>query len=137
MAGPTTEVLNDDLKGLREDLHKVQTEIMNDVHKVAIEVAKLSAVFNFAKWLIGLTLSACISGIVFGIWWAATLSANVKILESNTTDRLTKLEESVGKSNDRLAKLEESVGKSNDRLAKLEESVGKIVEYTKPKAKAD
>ena len=62
MPGPTTEVLSDDL------------------HKLTVEVAKLSAEFGLAKWLLGLALVATLSGIGGGIWWAATITAEVKNL---------------------------------------------------------
>jgi len=67
MPGPTTEILNDDLK-----------EVRGDLHKLTVEVAKLSAEFGLAKWLLGLTLVATLSGIGGGIWWAATLTAEVR-----------------------------------------------------------
>ena len=47
---------------------------------MTVEVAKLSAEFGLAKWLLGLTLVATLSAIGGGIWWAATLTAEVKHL---------------------------------------------------------
>ena len=74
MPGPTTETLADDLK-----------EVRSDLHKLAVEVAKLSAEFGLAKWLLGLTLAATLTAIGGGIWWAATLTAEVRHLAGAVT----------------------------------------------------
>ena len=111
--------------------------------------------FSFAKWLLGLLLVATVSGISSGIWWAATLNANMKNLEITTNDHFGRLDTSVknletsvkgleASTNERLNSLEVSVknleASTNERFNRLESSVknldasiGKLLEQTKPK----
>jgi hypothetical protein len=38
MPGPTTEVLNEDLKAVRDDIHKLEVSIRDDFHKLEVSV---------------------------------------------------------------------------------------------------
>jgi len=76
MPGPTTEVLNDDMRQIRGSLDALKGE----VHQLDVGLARLQTEFGLAKWLLGLTLVATLSGIGTGIWWAATLTAEVQHL---------------------------------------------------------
>lgn len=83
MPGPTTEVLNDDIKDLKGDVREIRgglDALKGEVHQLDVSVARLQTEFGLAKWLLGLTLVATVSGIGAGIWWAATLSAEVRHL---------------------------------------------------------
>ncbi len=83
MPGPTTEVLNDDIRELKGDLRDIRSNLdvlKADVHRIDVGLAELRAEFRFAKWLLGLLLALTISGIGGGIWQAATLTAEVKHL---------------------------------------------------------
>jgi hypothetical protein len=82
MPGPTTEVLNDDLK-----------ELKAEVHKIDVDLAKLGAEFGVFKWLIGLTLMATLSGIGLSIWWAATINTKA----AATDARLERIEATIGR----------------------------------------
>jgi hypothetical protein len=97
MPGPTTEVLNDDVKELKADIREIRghlDSLKDDVHQVDLGLARLQTEFGLAKWLLGLTLVATASGIGTGIWWAATINASVLNMEK----RFSKVEESIAKS---------------------------------------
>jgi hypothetical protein len=69
MPGPTTEALNDDVKELRDDLHRIDvglTEILTEL-KVLVGVA---------TWGIGIIATTLIGGV----WWASATNSEVKHL---------------------------------------------------------
>jgi hypothetical protein len=89
--GPTTEVLSDDLEELKAELHadvrdirvnldSVKDSLKAEIHAVDVRLARLSAEFGLAKWLLGATLVATLSQIGAGIWWGATVTAEVRHL---------------------------------------------------------
>ena len=71
MAVPT-EVLNDDVKALREDLHQVELSLTKSIESVRHDVGKLQAEFGLAKWLLGLILVTTMTATGSGIWWASS-----------------------------------------------------------------
>jgi hypothetical protein len=87
MPGPTTEAVNDDVKALREDLHQVELSLTKSIEAVRHDVGRLQAEFGLAKWLLGLSLVATVSGIGAGVWWAATLTAEVRHLAAVNATR--------------------------------------------------
>ncbi len=89
MPGPTTELLNDDLKLVRSDLK----DLTKDVQRIEIGLARVETEFGFAKWLLGLLLLATITGIGSGIWWASAINNRVGHLET----RFDRLEASIAK----------------------------------------
>jgi hypothetical protein len=96
MPGPTTEILNDDLKGLRDDLHKVEL----DVRELSTQVRGLLTSIKLLAVLAVSTLAA-------SIWWGATLTADVRSLSvkvgekaRDTDARIDKLEASILKALD-------------------------------------
>jgi hypothetical protein len=104
MAGPTTEAVNEDVKILREDLHrieislsdrigKVEVSLREDIHTVAREVAELRGEFKIVKLIIAATLGTVIAGMATTVWTVATISANAK---SNDT-RLDRIETAISK----------------------------------------
>jgi hypothetical protein len=100
MPGPTTEVLNEDMRllridvtelkrelhqvevDLRTEIHKVEAELKADIQEVKIGLARLQTEVGLARWLIGLTLLATLSGIGSGIWWAATVTSELRTISS-------------------------------------------------------
>jgi hypothetical protein len=121
MPGPTAEVLNEEVKGLRDDLHKVEGSLRQDIHQLDIRVAKLSTEFGVVKWVVGATLVATLSGIGSGIWWAATVTADVKNLGSKIDERFKVVDERF---------------KTIDaRFDRLEASIAKVIEQTRPASK--
>ena len=101
MPGPTPKLLDSDVRELREA-----------IHDITVEVEKLTAGFRTIKWLVGLTLVASLSGICGGIWWAATINANLRTLEV----RLDKFEDKV---ESRFGKLEAKMDAYFDKLEAL------------------
>ena len=81
MPGATTEVLSDDLKEVRSDLHKVEVNLAAEIHKVDNAVGKLGAEFSVFKWLLGATLATTLSGVVGSAYWAGSLASRVTALE--------------------------------------------------------
>ena len=130
MSGPTTEVLNDDLKEIRGDLRKVECSLFAEIHQVEdslgmkihqVEaeihrvdntVAKLGAEFAGFKWLLGVTLATTLLGIVGAAFWTGTL-----------TSRVASLEGRVGKIDARLDKIDTRLDGVDGRLGRIEASV--------------
>lgn len=120
MPGPTTEVLNDDFKTLRSDLHRLEVSLSADLHQVDSRVVKLGAEVGLFKWLLGLTLVTALSGVGAGIWWAAKTDTRVGALEN----RLGRIEEKVDRIDSRLDRVEASVGRIEAALGRLAPKVG-------------
>ncbi len=108
MPGPTTEVLNDDLKDLRTDLHRVETSL-------ATAVAKLAAEFGLFKWLVSAALVASVSGVVSSAYWAGALAT-----------RVTALEGRADKVDGRLDRIEAGLAGITSRLDRIEVSIAKV-----------
>ena len=98
MPGPTTEVLNDDLKGLRDDFHKLALEIREanhqialkaaqDTHKVELDVREVSTQVKGLLGAIRLLTVLTITSIAGSIWWGATLTADLKHVEIRADER--------------------------------------------------
>jgi hypothetical protein len=88
MPGPTTEVLNEDVRELKGELRDIRNDLnvlKADVHRIDVGLAELRAEFKFAKWLIGILLAMTVSGIGAGIWQTATLTSEVKHLTTTLT----------------------------------------------------
>jgi hypothetical protein len=103
MPGPTTEVLNDDIKELRDDLHKVETSLRDEIHRVEISLrgdlnrvetslttglaelrAEVRVSLGVVKWvgafIVTTVLTGGISAAIAGVWWASNITAEVKHL---------------------------------------------------------
>ncbi len=78
MPGPATETLNDDLKQLKDDVHRL------DVGLAEIRT-ELRLLVGLAKLVIGLVVGlgggAFVSSAVAGIWWASSITSDVRHLE--------------------------------------------------------
>ena len=82
MPGVPTEVLNDDIK-----------ELKADIHGVAVGLAELRAEFRtaiaVAKWVVTalVTLAAVTAtGIISGVWWASGISSDVRSLQGQVSE---------------------------------------------------
>jgi hypothetical protein len=96
MPGPT-EVLTDDVKGLRDDLHKVEL----DVREVSTQVRGLLTAIKLLAVLAVSTLGA-------SIWWGATLTADMRHLSSKIDERSSAIDS-------RIDKLEAAIVKALDQ----------------------
>ena len=112
MPGPTTEVLNDDLKELRSDLHRVETAL-------STAVAKLAAEFGLFKWLVSAALVASVSGVISSAYWAGSLAS-----------RVTAIEGRADKADGRLDRIESSLSGITSRLERIEASITKAIGRT-------
>jgi len=101
MAGPTTEVYLEDLKGLRAE-----------VHSIRVSLAGLRAEVGLAKWLFGIVAGAMLASIAAGIWWAATMSADARNLDAR-----------LGKVESKLEGVDARLDKVDARLDKLQSSI--------------
>lgn len=115
MPGPTTEVLGDDRKDVRTDLHKVEMALTAEIHKVDNSVAKLGAEFAALKWLLGATLATTLSGIIGSAYWAGSLAS-----------RVTGVESRLDKSDGRLDRIDGRLDQMNDRFGKLDGRLERI-----------
>jgi len=116
MPGPTTEVLSDDLKEVRSDLHKVEVALAAEIHKVDNSVTKLGAEFAVFKWLLGATLATTLAGVVSSAYWAGSLAS-----------RVTSLEARVDKVDSRLDRINGHLEQIESRLDRIEASITKAI----------
>ncbi len=119
MPGPTTEVLNDDLKELRSDLHKVEISLLDRMSQIETTLAKLAGEFGLFKWLVGASLVASVSGIVSSSYWAGSVAS-----------RVTALEGRADKTDARLDRIEVGIAGVNSRLDRIEVSIAKVASRT-------
>jgi hypothetical protein len=92
MAGPT-DLLNDDVKELKSDLRDVRSNIdviRADVHRIDIAVAELRSdvqtIKGIGKWAATLLVGSVLASGGTVVWWAATVSADVKHLAAEVGD---------------------------------------------------
>lgn len=125
MPGPSTESINDDVKVLREDLHKVETSLQDvihkseaylkeSIHKVELDVRELSVQVRGLLASIRLLAVLTVSGLAWAIWSGATLTADVKNLGGRMDDRFKALDV---------------------RLERIESAIVRPIETPKPSAK--
>ena len=104
MPGPTTEVLNEDVRelktdireirsdlgALRNEVHGIASSLTDEIHGVALQVAQLSAEFrvalNLAKWAGTIFVGVLLSGGVSANWWASAITTDVKRLSSEVAE---------------------------------------------------
>jgi prefoldin subunit 5 len=138
MPGPTTEVLNEDLK-----------ELKGDLHQVAVKLADLSAE---VRMTIGLARWAGVFLVTYGaagICWAASLSSDVRVLAGRADkletrmekveiavvrleSRMDELDARMDKLESRMDKLDTRMDKLESRFDKFESLLTKLVEQTRP-----
>ena len=123
MPGPTTEVLNDDLKALRSDLHQAEKTLAADLHRfettLSTAVGSLAAEFKLFKWLVGAALMASVSGVISSAYWAGSLATRVSALETRAD-----------KVDGRLDRIETGIAGLNSRLDRIEASLAKVASRT-------
>jgi hypothetical protein len=89
-----TEVLDGDIKTLREDLHKLDVavaELRQEV-KDAIGIGKWVATL-----VVGLLITGGIGSVVTSVWWASAINTRMSTLEASTASRFDKLEASIAR----------------------------------------
>lgn len=122
MAGPTTEVLNEDIKELKTEIKEFKSDVRHDLdllredfHKVALGVAELRGelrvTLGVARWAGALLVTTLLTSGIAGIWWASGINTKVDGLGARI------LEES------------EAI---NARISNLEASMNKVLEQTRP-----
>jgi DNA repair exonuclease SbcCD ATPase subunit len=124
MPGPTTESVNEDVKDLREDLHKVDVSLRESIHraelsltsaigKVETEVRVTSnQVRGIITWTRVLAVFVLMS-IGSAIYWGATQAADLR----NLSD---KMDEKFKETNERFNKIDERFNKLEERFDRLE-----------------
>jgi len=127
MAGPTTEVLNEDIKDLKFEIREIKSEIkeQNDeirrdfkmlreeFHQVALGLAELrgeaKVYLGVAKWAGAFIVTTVLTSGVAGIWWASNINAKVDGLEARTEERFKAIDT-------RFDRLEASIRKVLDQV---------------------
>jgi chromosome segregation ATPase len=136
MPGLPTEILNEDIKELRADFREMRNtmdSLRKDLHGVSNGLTEVKTEFRFAKWILGFLLLGTISGIGSGIWWAATITADMKALEANLSDKTKMLEAKI----DEKAKATDArFEKVDARFDKIEAMLAKLLEQGKSTPKA-
>jgi hypothetical protein len=96
MAGPT-ELLGEDVKALREDLHKLEVSVRDEIHRVELalsgDIRELSTKVGGILSSIRLLGVMALTGLATAIWALATLSASTKALDT----RLVRIETAISK----------------------------------------
>jgi hypothetical protein len=85
MSPVSTEILNEDIKELKADLHKLDVglaELRQEV-KDAIGIAKWVATL-----MVGLLLTSGVGGLVTGVWWASKITSKVEAVEASIASAL-------------------------------------------------
>ena len=115
MPGPTTEVLNDDLKELKREVHEGHEQLRRDFVKVAIELAELrgelKATLGIAKWAGALLVTTILTSGAGGLWWASGLNAKVAGLGERMDERFKS---------------------SDNRLDRIEAAIGRLLDQGRP-----
>jgi hypothetical protein len=108
MPGPTTEAVNEDVKGLRDDLHKVEVSLKEEIHRVDKGLTEVSTQVKGLLTSIKLLAVLAVSTLGASIWWGATLTAELRNLS-------VKVGEKSQASDARIDKLEASILKALDQ----------------------
>jgi hypothetical protein len=107
MPGPTTEVLNEDIKTLRADLHQIATSLAEFHGEIR---GQLKIIIGLAQILI----VTVITGAAAAIWWGGTITAEVRDLSRR-----------VGQVESRLGSVEVKLGQVEVEVAKVARPVPK------------
>jgi hypothetical protein len=81
----STEILNEDIKELKADIHKLDValaELRTEV-KDAIGIAKWVATL-----VVGLLITGDAGGLVTGVWWATKISSRMEAVEASIASAL-------------------------------------------------
>ncbi len=111
MAGPTTEILDSDLKDLRADFHRLEvgvaSSISNSERSVNTSIARLEVAQAKQEAVLGIfranvlgTAGAAITGILTTVWAAEATSSKLNTLQSQVDrleNRLDRIELSINR----------------------------------------
>jgi hypothetical protein len=125
----STEILNDDIKELRGDIHKLDVGLAELRTEVKDAIA-------LGKWAATLFIATILTSGVGTIIWGASLTTKVYGMETRGNEKFQELnarfDEKFKVVEARFDKLESSI---DARFDKLEASIARILEQTKPAAK--
>ncbi len=110
MPGPTTEILNDDLKELRADFHRTEVSLTTalgrleaamkgEMGQLQSSLSKLAGEFGVFKLIVSATLGAAVSGLVAVAWTGGSLSSKVNELDRRVDrieSRMERMETGIG-----------------------------------------
>jgi hypothetical protein len=119
MPGPTTEVLNEDIKEIKAEIKDIRSNLdvlKADVHRVDVSLAELRSdvrsAISIGKWAATLFVATILTGGVTAIWQAATMNNRLGSLES----RFDKYEAKAEARLDRIeAAVTKALGKESNR----------------------
>ena len=124
MPGPTTEILNDDVRLLRDEIHRADLY----VHEVGTQVKVIIATVK----ILGLfTLASLLSGV----WWGSSLTTKVDGLGTRLDKLETRVDKFEAKVDARFDKVDAQSKEIDARFDRLEASIAKLIEQTKPAPK--
>ncbi len=138
MAGPTTEILDSDLKDLRADFHRLEVGVANSIAtsersviasitRVELAQAKQEAVLGVFRAIVLGTAGAAITGILTTVWSAGATSSKINALQS----QVDRIEVSLKSQADRLeASLQSQIGRLENRLDRIESSINRLTPPT-------
>jgi hypothetical protein len=83
---PTAASVDGDLKELREDLHKVEVTLINEIHKVDNGLTELRTdvknAVGIGKWVASIVVGLLLTGGVSAVWWASAMTKDVGDLKA-------------------------------------------------------
>ena len=122
MAGPTTEILDSDLKDLRADFHRLEVGVANSIAglersvnssiaglersvsssiaRVELAQAKQEAVLGVFRAIVLGTAGAAITGVLTTVWSAGATSSKISAIQSQVDrleNRLDRIDSSINR----------------------------------------
>jgi hypothetical protein len=117
MAGPTTEVLNEDLKELKGDIHKLASGL-------AVLRTEVRDAIALGRWAGTALVATLLTSGVGAVLWGASLTTKVYGMESRENEKF----QDVG------ARLDKLESRLDARFDKLEASIARALEQARPPA---
>jgi peptidoglycan hydrolase CwlO-like protein len=125
-----TDILNDEIKDLRNDFQRFRFEIEEKFKRVEISQAELKTQLNFSSRVavLGITIIATtlITATSSGIWWATTINTKVDQIQTRFDFSLQKSGTDVQEIQKRLERLDSSLDRSESKLDALTKSLQAI-----------
>ena len=112
MPGPTTEVLNEDVRELKGEIRDIRSDMATmraDIHAIAVGLAEFRVFMRVVTWAGALLVTTALTGGVAAVWWASGITSEVRQLGgavAKVENRLTSVETKMTSVETRLTSVE-------------------------------